>query len=162
MWCASCFAALISLLYIDSCVCVMASIEVLCCRWSIPSNACQRFWPRRGVPSNLRLCRITSDTQHLYIVLRSGHPQMPAPWGVLMVKVDVRDAVLCIQKLNLAIAATSGDLQGVAWSTWFPKMIYANIFGENHTKNSITNKIQKMRHKHAYKQKWNLFEKHAT
>ena len=39
--------------------------------------------------------------------------KMPAPWGVLTVKADVGDAVLCVQKLNLAIAATSGDLQGV-------------------------------------------------
>ena len=38
--------------------------------------------------------------------------KMSAPWGVLRVKADVRDAVLCVQKLNLAIAATSGDLQG--------------------------------------------------
>ena len=39
--------------------------------------------------------------------------KMHAPWGVLMVKTDIGDAVLCVQKLNLAIAATSGDLQGV-------------------------------------------------
>ena len=36
--------------------------------------------------------------------------KMPAPWGVLTVKADIGDAVLCVQKLNLAIAATSGDL----------------------------------------------------
>ena len=29
--------------------------------------------------------------------------KMPAPWGVLTVKADVGDAVLCVQKLNLAI-----------------------------------------------------------
>ena len=39
--------------------------------------------------------------------------KMPPPWGVLTVKADVRDAVLCVQKLNLAIAASSGDLQGI-------------------------------------------------
>ena len=39
--------------------------------------------------------------------------KMPAPWGVLTVKADVGDAVMCVQKLNLAIAATLGDLQGV-------------------------------------------------
>ena len=33
--------------------------------------------------------------------------------SVLTVKDNVGDAVLCYQKLNLAIAATSGDLQGV-------------------------------------------------
>ena len=39
--------------------------------------------------------------------------KMPAPWGVVMVKANVGDAVLCVQKMNLTIAATSGDLQGV-------------------------------------------------
>ena len=38
--------------------------------------------------------------------------KMPAPWGVLTVKADIGDVVLCVQKLNLAIAVTSGDLQG--------------------------------------------------
>ena len=32
--------------------------------------------------------------------------KMPASWGVLTVKDDVGDIVLCVQKLNLAIAAT--------------------------------------------------------
>ena len=50
----------------------MGSIEVLYCRRYILSNACQRFWPGSGVPSNLRLYRITSDTQHLCIVLGLG------------------------------------------------------------------------------------------
>ena len=32
--------------------------------------------------------------------------KMPVPWGVLTVKADIGDVVLCVQKLNLAIAAT--------------------------------------------------------
>ena len=39
--------------------------------------------------------------------------KMPAPWGLLTVKADIGDAVMCVEKLNLAIGATSGDLQGV-------------------------------------------------
>ena len=34
---------------------------------------------------------------------------MSAPWGVLRVKVDIGDAILCVQKLNLVVAVTLGD-----------------------------------------------------
>ena len=43
---------------------------------------------------------------------RLQHDEDARAMGVLTVKADVGDAVLCVQKLNLAIAATSGDLQG--------------------------------------------------
>ena len=39
--------------------------------------------------------------------------KMPAPWGVLTVKANVSDAILCVQKLNLVVVATSGDPQEV-------------------------------------------------
>ena len=35
--------------------------------------------------------------------------KMPAPWGVLTVKADIGDAILCVQKLNLVIAVTSKE-----------------------------------------------------
>ena len=64
--------------------------------------------PYNGILGRPALAKFMAVSHFAYNMMK-----MPAPWGVLTVKADVGDAVLCVQKLNLAIAATSGDLQGV-------------------------------------------------
>ena len=64
--------------------------------------------PYNGILGRPALAKFMAVSHFAYNMMK-----MPAPWGVLTVKADVGDAVLCVQKLNLAIAVTSGDLQGV-------------------------------------------------
>ena len=64
--------------------------------------------PYNGILGRPALAKFMAVFHFAYNMMK-----MPAPWGVLMVKADIGDAVLCVQKLNLAIAATSGDLKGV-------------------------------------------------
>ena len=61
--------------------------------------------PYNGILGRPALAKFMAVSHFAYNMMK-----IPAPWGVLTVKADVGDAVLCVQKLNLAIAATSGDL----------------------------------------------------
>ena len=61
--------------------------------------------PYNGILGHQDLAKFMAVSHFAYNMMK-----MPAPWGVLTVKADVRDAILCVQKLNLAIGATSGNL----------------------------------------------------
>ena len=63
--------------------------------------------PYNGILGRPDLAKFMAISYFAYNMMK-----MPAPWGVLTVKADVEDAILCVQKLNLAVAATSGDPQG--------------------------------------------------
>ena len=64
--------------------------------------------PYKGILGRPALAKFMAVSHFAYNMMK-----MPAPWGVLTVKADDGDAILCVQKSNLAIAATSGVLQGV-------------------------------------------------
>ena len=64
--------------------------------------------PYNGILGRPALAKFMAISHFAYNMMK-----MTAPWGVLTVKADVGDAVLCVQKLNLAIAATLGDLKVV-------------------------------------------------
>ena len=58
--------------------------------------------PYNGILGRPALAKFMAVSHFAYNMMK-----MPAPWGVLTVKADVGDAILCVQKLNLAIVATS-------------------------------------------------------
>ena len=64
--------------------------------------------PYNGILGRPALAKFMAVSHFAYNMMK-----MTAPWGVLTVKANVGNVVLCVQKLNLAIAATSDDLQGV-------------------------------------------------
>ena len=66
--------------------------------------------------------------------------KMPTPWGVLTVKADVGDAVMCVQKLNLAVAATSVDPQRVQEAD------AAAFFGDGESPGGSTSAFPKLAH----------------
>ena len=63
-------------------------------------------FPYNGILGHPALAKFMAVSLFAYNMM-----MIPAPWGVLTVKANVGDAVLCVQKLNLAIAATLGNLQ---------------------------------------------------
>ena len=64
--------------------------------------------PYNGILGRPALAKFMDVSHFAYNMMK-----MPAPWAVLTVKADGGGAVMCVEKLNLAIVATSGDLQGV-------------------------------------------------
>ena len=57
--------------------------------------------PYNGILGRPALAKFMVVSHFAYNMMK-----LPVPWEVLKVKADVGDVVLCVQKLNLAIAAT--------------------------------------------------------
>ena len=65
---------------------------------TIVFNVADMPLPYNGILGRPALAKFMAISHFAYNMMK-----MPAPWGVLTVKADVGDAVMCVQKLNLAM-----------------------------------------------------------
>ena len=74
---------------------------------TIVFNVADTPLPYNGILGHPALAKFMAVSHFAYNMMK-----MPALGGVLTVKANIGDAIMCVQKLNLAIPATSSALQG--------------------------------------------------